>query len=87
MLTPDWLMNPTTETPAPADRFRLGDIWRSPRGKNWQVDQVDGPRVRLLRIVGNQRTTQWRGAWDTGRDMTDAWERIESAAAPFVYPD
>ena len=87
MLTPDGLMNPTTETPAPADRFRLGDIWRSPRGKNWQVDQVDGPRVRLLRIVGNQRTTQWRGAWDTGRDMTDAWERIESAAAPFVYPD
>ena len=82
MLTPDWLMNPTTETPAPADRFRLGDIWRSPRGKNWQVDQVDGPRVRLLRIVGNQRTTQWRGAWDTGRDMTDAWERIESAADP-----
>jgi len=87
MLTPDRLMNPTTETPAPADRFRLGDIWRSPRGKNWQVDQVDGPRVRLLRIVGNQRTTQLRGAWDTGRDMTDAWERIESAAAPFVYPD
>jgi len=49
------------------------------------VDKVDGPRVRLLRIVGNQRTTQWRGVWDTGRDMTDAWERIESAADPVAY--
>jgi len=71
--------------PPPADRFRLGDIWRSPRGKDWQVDKVDGPRVRLLRVVGNQRTTQWRGAWDTGRDMTDAWERLESAADPVTY--
>jgi len=71
--------------PPPADRFRLGDIWRSPRGKDWKVDKVDGPRVRLLRVVGNQRTTQWRGVWDTGRDMTDAWERIESAADPVAY--
>jgi hypothetical protein len=66
--------------PTPADRFRLGDIWRSPRGKDWQVDKVVGPHVRLLRIVGNQRTTQWRGVWDTGRDMTDAWERLQSGA-------
>jgi len=73
--------------PPPADRFRLGDIWRSPRGKDWQVDKIKGSRARLLRSVGNQRTTQWLGIWDTGRDVTNAWERIESAADPIIYPD
>jgi hypothetical protein len=87
MLTPDWLMNPTTETPPPADRFRLGDIWRSPRGKDWQVDKVRVDGLARLRALHNRHTTQWRGTWDTGRDMTNAWERIESAATPFVYPD
>jgi hypothetical protein len=86
MLTPDWLMNPTTETPPPADRFRLGDIWRSPRLKDWQVDKIESGIARL-RALHNRYSTQWRGIYDTGRDMSNAWERIESAAAPFVYPD
>jgi hypothetical protein len=85
MLTPDWLMNPATETPPPADRFRLGDIWRSPRGKDWQVDKIES-RIARLRALHNRHSTQWRGIYDTGKDMTNAWERIESAAAPFVYP-
>jgi hypothetical protein len=86
MLTPDWLMNPTTETPPPpADRFRLGDIWRSPRGKDWQVDKIQCGIARL-RALHNRHSTQLRGIYDTGKDMTNAWERIEYAAVPFVYP-
>jgi hypothetical protein len=85
MLTPDWLMNPATETPPPADRFRLGDIWRSPRGRDWQVDKIE-PGIARLRALHNRHSTQWRMIYDTGKDMTNAWERIEYAAAPFVYP-
>jgi hypothetical protein len=71
--------------PTPADRFRLGDIWRSPRGKDWQVDSIAGPKARL-RVLHNRHTTQWRWAGSTGRDMTNAWERLESAADPVTYP-
>jgi hypothetical protein len=72
--------------PPPADRFRLGDIWRSPRGKDWQVDGIEGHKARL-RALHNRHTTQWRFVWNTGRDMTNAWERLESAADPIIYPD
>jgi hypothetical protein len=40
-----------------------------------------------LRALHNRHSTQWRGTWETGRDMTNAWERIESAADPVTYPD
>jgi hypothetical protein len=69
--------------PPPADRFRLGDIWRSPRGKDWQVDTIVGGTRRgraRLRALHNRHSTQWRGIWETGTDMTNAWERLESAA-------
>jgi hypothetical protein len=69
-----------TETPPPADRFRLGDIWRSPRGKDWQVDKIDRGIARL-RALHNRHTTQWRGICEYGR-----WERLESAADPVAYP-
>ena len=72
--------------PPPADRLRLGDIWRSPRGKYWQVDKTAKSRARL-RALHNRHTTQWRGIWETGRDMTNAWERIESASDRVTYPD
>jgi len=74
--------------PPPADRFRLGDIWRSPRGKDWQVDKIEGRTrgIARLRALHNQHSTQWRDIWNTGRDMTNAWERIESAADPVTYP-
>jgi hypothetical protein len=75
MLTPDWLMNPTTETPPPADRFRLGDVWRSPRLKDWTVDKIDNGLARL-RSVANPKNTKWRGVRDTGRDMMTAWYRV-----------
>ena len=74
--------------PPPADRFRLGDIWRSPRGKDWQVDTIVGGTrgIVRLRALHNRHSTQWRGIWETGRDMTNAWERLESAADPVTYP-
>ena len=71
--------------PPPADRFRLGDIWRSPWGKYWQVDRIKGHKARL-RALHNRRTTQWRFNSDNGRDMTNAWVRIESAADQVAYP-
>jgi hypothetical protein len=76
MLTPDRLMNPTTETSPPADRFRLGDIWRSPRLKDWTVDKIEPSGLARLRSVANPKNTQWRGVRDTGRDMMTAWYRV-----------
>ena len=80
MITPDLLMNPREDqSPPPADRFRLGEVWRSPRLRDWQVDKIDnGPRYTLarLRSVVNPRRTQWREVRDTGRDMTTAWLRV-----------
>ncbi len=71
--------------PTPADRFRLGDVWRSPRGKDWQVDRIAGPKARL-RALHNRHATQWRFDWNTGRPRANPWERIESAADPVTYP-
>jgi hypothetical protein len=77
MLTPDRLMNPTTETPPPpADRFRLGDIWRSPRLKDWTVDKIEPGGLARLRSVANPKNTQWRGVRDTGQNITNAWWRV-----------
>ena len=63
----------------PADRFRVGDVWRSPRGKDWQCDKVENGLARL-RSVCNRRNMQWRGIFDTGRDMLSAWQRITPPA-------
>ena len=62
-------------TPPPADRFRLGDVWRSPRLKDWQVDKIDTGLARL-RSVAKPKNTQWRGVRDTGRDHATAWLRV-----------
>ena len=68
-------------TPPPADRFRLGEVWRSPRLKDWTVDKIDTFFVRL-RSVANPRQIQWRGVSDTGRDMTTAWFRVSPPHEP-----
>jgi hypothetical protein len=60
----------------PADRFRLGDVWLSPRGKRWRVEKIDHIKGAFLRAEHNRFTTQWRNELATGRDMTSAWERI-----------
>jgi hypothetical protein len=72
-----FLHNPPTPRPEPppADRFRLGDIWRSPRLKDWTVDKIDNGLARL-RSVANPKNTQWRGVRDTGRDIMTAWYRV-----------
>jgi hypothetical protein len=70
-------MNSTTETPPPpADRFRLGDIWRSPRLKDWTVDKIEPGGLARLRSVANPKNTQWRGVRDTGQNITNAWWRV-----------
>ena len=62
----------------PADRFRIGDVWRSPRGKDWECDMVvANDTMARLRLVCNRRNMQWREIFDTGRgDMLSAWQRI-----------
>ena len=42
-------------THPPPDKFCLGDTWRSPRGKDWHVDKVEGAKARL-RIDGGPST-------------------------------
>ena len=72
-------------TSPPADRFRLGEVWRSPRGKDWTVDKIDnGPGYTLVRLrsVANPRRTQWRGVRGEGRDMTTAWLRVSPPHEP-----
>jgi hypothetical protein len=68
-----------TQPLTPADRFRLRDIWRSPRGVDWRVELVIGYKVRL-RNVAWPRYTQWRFEWNTGRLTANPWERIQSGA-------
>ncbi len=78
-------MNQSTASIPPADRFRVGDVWRSPRGKDWQCDFVNNGRsipLARLRSLRNPKNTQWRGVFDTGRDMLTAWLRISPAPQP-----
>jgi hypothetical protein len=65
----------------PADRFRVGDVWRSPRGKDWTCDRVENGKARL-RSVHNPGNTRWRGVFDTNRDMFDVWQRITPPQDP-----
>ena len=64
-----------TTTHPPADRFRVGDVWRSPRGKDWTVDKEGIGQVRL-RSVSNPSRTKWRIAFNTGNDILNPWQRI-----------
>jgi hypothetical protein len=64
-----------------ADRFRVGDVWRSPRMKDWQCDKVENGLARL-RSLRNPKNTQWRGVFDTGSDMFSAWQRITTSTQP-----
>jgi hypothetical protein len=66
-----------TDPPPAADRFRVGDVWRSPRHKDWQVERIHHQRGALLvRAVANRRTTQWRHELAIGKNMMDAWMRL-----------
>jgi hypothetical protein len=64
----------------PADRFRINDIWRSPRDKEWKVEKVDPIKGAFLRAVHNRHTTQWRPVTAIGNNITDAWWRVHPDA-------
>ena len=64
-------------THPPADRFRLGDTWRSPRGTTYLVARRDDRGRVLLRNVENPRSKQYRGDLATGNNITDAWFRVD----------
>ena len=69
----------TNPTPPSADRFCVGDVWRSPRGVDWRVDLVIAGKVRL-RNVAWPRYTQWRTPQATGTNVTNAWVLLQSGA-------
>ncbi len=50
--------------PLPADRFRKGETWRSPRGIPHTVLQIEGGRAHLLNL--NTQRTASREATDLG---------------------
>lgn len=68
----------TTPTP---DRFRVGDVWRSPRSLDWQCDRVESGLARL-RSMRNPRNTQWRDVRAIGKDQLTEWERITPQRTP-----
>jgi hypothetical protein len=66
----------TTET-LPANQFRVGETWASPRGQHWYVMRID-PRGRaVLRNVANPKSKQYRGTLAVGNNVEDAWLRID----------
>lgn len=68
----------TTPTP---DRFRVGDVWRSPYGMDWYCDKVENGLARL-RSLRKPRNTQSRIDLDIGKNMPTAWERITPPRTP-----
>jgi hypothetical protein len=74
-------------THPPADRFRPGDTWRSPRGTTYYVVSRDHRGRVQLRNVDNPRSTQYRGDTATGNNsgrqaFCDAWFRVDPPTAP-----
>lgn len=61
----------------PANRFRPGDTWRSPRGKDWYVQRIDAKGRAVLRGVDNPGSRQYRGDLAVGSTITDAWFRVD----------
>jgi hypothetical protein len=62
----------------PADRFRVGDIWQSPRGKRWKVERLSDYKGALLRAMHTKHcVTQWRKEFATGDNMENTWLRID----------
>jgi hypothetical protein len=60
------------------DRFRVGDVWQSPRGKRWRVERIDVKKGALLvdaELPNSSR--QWRGDFAIGDNMMNAWLRID----------
>jgi hypothetical protein len=59
------------------DRFRVGETWQSPRGRQWRVERTDVRKGVFLRSLHNRYTTQWRREFAIGDNMMNAWLRID----------
>lgn len=63
--------------PPAADRFRVGDVWRSSSGIRWSVERVlrdwKGARVSLVNLSNGKR--QYRRACDLGPRGERQWSR------------
>jgi hypothetical protein len=60
------------------DRFRVGDVWQSPRGRRWRVARTDVRRgVLLVDAELPNRSRQWRNEFAIGDNMMNAWLRID----------
>lgn len=60
------------------DRFRVGEVWASPRGKHWRVKRIDPTKGALLVDRGlHPRVGQWRDEFAIGDNMMNAWLRID----------
>jgi hypothetical protein len=60
------------------DRFRVGEVWASPRGKRWRVMRIDVRKGAVLVDAKlPNRSRQWRGEFAIGDNMMNAWLRID----------
>jgi hypothetical protein len=60
------------------DRFRVGDVWQAPRGRQWRVERIDVKKGALLVDAElPNRSRQWRGVFAIGDNMMNAWLRID----------
>jgi hypothetical protein len=62
----------------PANQFREGEIWASPRAQHWLVVKINENGQAVLRNIDNLKSKQYRDVKATGRTITDAWMRIET---------
>jgi len=55
------------------DRFRVGEVWASPRGKHWRVERTDVKKNALLVSAEPYNfSRKWRGEF-----AINAWLRID----------
>jgi hypothetical protein len=60
------------------DRFRVGEVWASPRGRHWRVLRIDVRKgAALVDAELPNRSRQWRGEFAIGDNMMNAWLRID----------
>jgi hypothetical protein len=61
------------------DRFRVGDVWQSPRGKQWRVERIDVTKGALLVDAAElpNRSRQWRNEFAIGVHADNIWLRID----------
>jgi hypothetical protein len=59
------------------DRFRVGDVWQAPRGKQWRVERIDVKKGALLVDAElPNRSRQWRNEFAIGVRADNIWLRI-----------